>query len=227
MKKVIAILAVALFSIIAFAKDARITGVGFFAPSVSGKSNVYDPEIGALVYDQSDSTFYGFNHSGTWQTLGGSASGVPAGTILPFAGTSAPTGYMLCDGSAVSRATYAVLFGVLSTAYGEGDGSTTFNIPDLRGRFLRGVDGGSGNDPDAASRTAMATGGNTGNNIGSIQVDGLKSHTHYVDNYMGGGSGATGIPLNPGNNIGPVTAGATGGNETRPKNAYVNYIIKI
>ena len=64
---------------------------------------------------------------------------VPTGTIIPFAGSNIPTGYLLCNGSAISRTSYASLFDVLGTLYGEGDGSTTFNLPDLRDRFLEGA----------------------------------------------------------------------------------------
>ena len=63
----------------------------------------------------------------------------PAGIIMPFAGTVAPQGYLLCDGSAVDRTTYATLFGVIGTTFGSGDGSTTFNLPDLGGRVPLGV----------------------------------------------------------------------------------------
>lgn len=66
------------------------------------------------------------------------ASGAPSGVVSPFAGTSAPSGWLLCDGSAVSRTTYSALFTAISTAYGIGDGSTTFNLPDMRGAFIRG-----------------------------------------------------------------------------------------
>jgi len=59
---------------------------------------------------------------------------VPPGVVLPFAGTSAPAGFLLCGGQAVSRATYAALFAAIGTTFGAGDGSTTFNLPDLRGR---------------------------------------------------------------------------------------------
>lgn len=61
-------------------------------------------------------------------------SGVPIGTIIPFAGNSIPQGYLLCDGSAISRTNYASLFAVIGTIYGAGDGSTTFNLPDLSNR---------------------------------------------------------------------------------------------
>lgn len=66
------------------------------------------------------------------------------GTILPTVATSAPAGWLLCDGSAVSRTTYANLFTLVGTAFGTGDGSTTFNVPDLRGRSVIGVGTGSG-----------------------------------------------------------------------------------
>ena len=61
------------------------------------------------------------------------------GMIFAYAGASAPTGFLLCDGSAVSRTTYAGLFSLIGTTYGAGDGSTTFNVPDLRGRFAIGA----------------------------------------------------------------------------------------
>jgi len=109
----------------------------------------------------------------------------PAGIISAFGGTSAPTGWLICDGSAISRTGYAALFAAIGTAYGYGDNSTTFNIPDLRGQFLRGVTGASSNDPDASTRTAMNTGGNTGNAVGSVQASQFTSHNH---------SGATGGP---------------------------------
>lgn len=89
-------------------------------------------------------------------TYGGSADGVvkdsdnlggkapqwwmPTGSVIPYAGKSAPDGWLLCDGAAVSRTTYADLFAVIGTTFGSGDGSTTFNLPDLRGRVAVGVD---------------------------------------------------------------------------------------
>lgn len=158
----------------------------------------------------------------------------PAGTILAYAGTSAPSGYLLCDGSAVSRTVNAALFAVVGVAFGSGDGSTTFNLPDLRGRFLRGRDAGAARDPDAGSRTAMNSGGNTGDAVGSVQDDAFESHTHthshsglfaYQGIAAGAGAGSTGVNLtNPINTSTDATA--AGGNETRPINAYVNYIIK-
>lgn len=66
-------------------------------------------------------------------------SGVPTGMLLPFAGTAIPEGYLLCNGSAVSRTTYSKLFGVIGTLWGSGDGSTTFNLPDFSDRFIEGT----------------------------------------------------------------------------------------
>ena len=70
--------------------------------------------------------------------------GVPSGVLLPFAGGTVPDGYLLCDGSAVNRTTYARLFAAIGTTWGAGNGSTTFNLPDGRGRTLIGAGTGSG-----------------------------------------------------------------------------------
>lgn len=67
--------------------------------------------------------------------------GNPPGTIITFAGSNAPSGYLVCNGAAVSRTTYARLFSAIGTIYGAGDGSTTFNVPDMTARFLEGTTG--------------------------------------------------------------------------------------
>lgn len=106
------------------------------------------------------------------------ANGVPVGTVVAYAGTKAsvPTGWLICDGSSLSRLTYPQLYAALGFAWG-GSGDN-FNLPDLRGMFLRGVADGSTNDPDRATRTASNTGGNTGDNVGSVQTDQYQSHSH-------------------------------------------------
>lgn len=81
------------------------------------------------------------------------------GTVLPFAGSAAPTGWLLCHGQAVSRTTYAALFNTIGTTFGAGDGSTTFNLPDLRGRVAAGKDDMGGS---AASRLTNSGTGNPG-----------------------------------------------------------------
>lgn len=87
------------------------------------------------------------------------------GTVLPFAGSAAPIGWLLCYGQAVSRTTYANLFAAIGTAYGAGDGSTTFNVPDLRGRVAAGKDDMGGT---AASRLNVSTTGTTTNASANI-----------------------------------------------------------
>jgi microcystin-dependent protein len=167
---------------------------------------------------------------------------VPTGCIEPFAGDIAnlPPGFLYCDGSIVSRAQYAKLFEKIGTTWGQGDGSTTFHLPDLRGRFLRGTSDGSGRDPNAGARTASNAGGNTGNNVGSIQADQIQGHRHATDNSLGtnsasgGSSGVWGsgpatimnfaIPGTPINLSG--SGSVRYGSETRPINTNVNYIIK-
>lgn len=153
------------------------------------------------------------------------SSFVPAGGVMMFAGTSAPTGYLMCDGSAVSRTTYAALYAVIGDSCGSGNGTTTFNLPDYRGRFIRGTDGGSGRDPDSSSRTAMASGGNTGNNVGSVQTADLASHGHLIPLSTNTGI-LTRAVQGTGTTSGNGNSGLTGGNETRPINAYANFIIK-
>jgi len=159
----------------------------------------------------------------------------PVGAVLPFAGTTAPTNFLVCDGSAVSRTDYANLFALIGESFGQGDNSTTFNIPDLRGRFVRGVDGSAGRDPDKASRTSSATGGNTGNNVGSVQGDAFEGHDHQ-GNYYGTNGNTTGngpytgvAAVSAGTALGPATSKVVAegsSTETRPINIYLNYIIR-
>lgn len=169
---------------------------------------------------------------------------VPSGTVVAFAGDRVPAGWLLCDGAAVSQTTYAALFSAIGTSHGSGGATGMFNVPDYRGRFLRGVDGMAGRDLDAATRTAAHTGGNTGNAVGTIEGDAYRSHAHGVTdpghthdmwnvyagaNLPAGGFNYAGAVI--GTATGSRTTGisiqASGGGETRPVNAAVNYIIKI
>jgi phage-related tail fiber protein len=99
---------------------------------------------------------------------------------MAFAGAQAPPGWLPCDGKPVSRTQYAALFAAIGAASGPGDGATTFNVPDYRGRFLRGVDEGAGNDPDAARRTPASTGANGGDAVGSLEGSAFASHQHAI-----------------------------------------------
>ena len=108
---------------------------------------------------------------------------MPAGSVIPYAGTSAPTGFLFCDGSAVSRSTYAALFAVIGTTYGSGDGSSTFTLPDLRGRVVAGQDDMGG---ASANRLTDQSGGLNGDTLGdtggsethTLTTAELASHTH-------------------------------------------------
>ncbi len=232
------VLCVSAFGVLVNAQDFSLKSLGFIAPQINDKSNVYAPAPGEIIYDSSDSTFYGRTQSSTWVSLGSSATiAVPAGAIVPYAGTTAPSGYLMADGSAVSRTTYAALFAAIGTSFGSGDGSTTFNLPDLRGKFMRGVSGSSGIDPDASSRIASAPGGNTGNNVGTLQADAFQGHHHKSHQSLinPGSTPAINLPYpGPGNNndvvAEPITDGVNGtprtASETRPVNINVNYLIK-
>ena len=138
---------------------------------------------------------------------------VPVGSITPIVGVAAPAGWLLCDGTAVSRTTYSSLFTTCATNFGVGDGSTTFNVPDLRGYFVRGFDAGRGIDP---ARVLYAA-----------QADALASHTHVVNiiNILAG-AGAVQNAVNAAATGGAATQ-ATGVAETRPKNIAFNYCIKF
>jgi len=147
----------------------------------------------------------------------------PPGVLYLYAGDSVPSGFLECDGDSLLRSSYANLFAAIGTNYGAADG-THFNLPDLRGKFARGWDHGEGNDPDAGDRTAQDTGGNTGDNVGSVQADEFKAHTHGID--MNGSSDTTAQADGAGANANYQQTGSTGGNETRPINVNVMYIIK-
>jgi microcystin-dependent protein len=111
---------------------------------------------------------------------------LPAGMVVPFAGTVAPAGWLLCQGQAVSRSTYSALFGVISTAYGVGDGSTTFNLPDMRGRVPVGLDSGN-----AAYDSLSDAGGVASVTLAEANLP-LHAHTinhdHGAQTTTGGGS---------------------------------------
>jgi microcystin-dependent protein len=176
---------------------------------------------------------------------------IPTGTVQSFAGVTVPDGWLLCDGSTISRTTYSALFEVISTLHGEGDATTTFHLPDLRGRFLRGADdmgtGAAGRDPDAAARTAANAGGATGNAVGSVQADENKPHEHFTvvnaltagaaisaSNYLkrqsADAESGNGYAYNLRGLTTPPTVGRTsktGISESRPQNANTSYIIKV
>ena len=173
---------------------------------------------------------------------------VPSGALMPFAGASAPTGFLLCHGQAVSRSTYATLFSAISTTYGSGDGSSTFNLPDLRGRVIAGQDDMGGSSAD---RLTNQTGGINGDNLGdtggsethALTTAQLASHTHsfsdtdsitamtFLNDGLGvnrGGSGASSSSNSISVSISGTTGSAGSGsahNNVQPT-IILNYIIK-
>jgi len=130
------------------------------------------PTGGDLSYldDTGDLAVY---HSSDWRPF------LPPGIVLPYGGSSAPTGFLLAQGQAVSRTSYAPLFAVLSTTFGIGDGSTTFNLPDLRQKFPIGT---------AASGTASTLGG-TGGAIDHTHTGASHTHTGPSHTHTQGASG--------------------------------------
>jgi hypothetical protein len=154
----------------------------------------------------------------------------PPGTIVAYIGDVAPSGWYLCHGGEVPRGgVNAQLESIIGQKFGLATNAAThFKLPDFRGLFLRGVDRGKGVDPDRSVRGPLHTGGATGDAVGSYQADEIKSHSHpYRDTTIGDwrglsvdGSGTTTEYWAWG------ATSLTGGNETRPKNVYVNYIIK-
>jgi microcystin-dependent protein len=152
---------------------------------------------------------------------------LPIGSILPYGAGTNPNGFLICDGSAISRSTYASLYAVIGTVWGVGDGSTTFNIPDLQGIFLRGV-GSHGSLQDANGTAFSGT-------LGSYQNDNFQSHVHFLQNIAVTGSAAGSYSIGAGafaaiNHTTPLSDGINGtprtGVETNPANAGINYIIK-
>lgn len=153
----------------------------------------------------------------------------PPGSTMLWWTDTAPTGWVFLEGQAISRTTYPRLFALFSTTFGVGDGSTTFNLPDVRGRFPRFWDHGKGLDPDAATRTAPAGSSVTaGDHVATLQDDQFEAHTHSYDRSApnainaGQGSGFAG------NGAASTASGSAGsGTETRPTNMNVGVIIKL
>lgn len=153
------------------------------------------------------------------------------GVVKMFAGSAAPSGYLMCDGSAVSRTTYAALFGVIGTAWGAGDGSTTFNLPDMGGRVPVGVGTATG----AAGATAHTLGQKAGEETHTLTAAEIAAHTHPTSQ-GGGGVYMYGGAQNYGPAAGSVAAwqsllvnANTGGGAHNNMQPYVgmNYIIGI
>ena len=116
---------------------------------------------------------------------------VPAGSLMPFAGSTAPNGYLLCYGQLVSRTTYSALFAAIGITYGAGDGVTTFQLPDLRGRVISGFDAMGGNAASRLTSIGNTLGSAGGSETHTLTESELAAHRHLVSKsgYYGPSSG--------------------------------------
>ena len=168
-----------------------------------------------------------YNDEGDLKLLAGSTmyADNPIGSILPFGGTKAPNGWFLCQGQALSRTEYSDLFKAIGTSFGAGDGSTTFNIPDLRGEFLRGA--GTNSHSGQGNGSAVGTHQDATNHIALtpwtqqlyFEIGAVPTYYDYAKN------GPTYQYLqNEAGHTGPQDVSST--YTSRPTNTSVNYIIK-
>jgi microcystin-dependent protein len=180
--------------------------------------------------------------------LAGAVGAVPVGVVNPFAGSTAPSGWLLCAGQAVSRSEYSALFATISTTYGTGDGSTTFNVPDMRGRVAAGKDDMGGTAASrltstvlSASNTLGATGGTQthtltsgesgvpahGHTITNVKFNASTSHTHSAQggflSEAADNSGGTANAVSVNNN---TAANASSAHLNTQPTIVLNYIIK-
>ena len=150
--------------------------------------------------------------------------GVPTGTVIYHAANTAPSNFLKANGAAVSRSTYSALFTAIGTTFGVGDGSSTFNVPDLRGEFMRGWDDSRGVDGSRA--------------FGSAQADQMEQHNHIGSNVplhqgFGGGSGAIVVRAPADVQYGNLSSilvnrgGTTNSSENRPRNIALLACIKF
>ena len=163
---------------------------------------------------------------------------IPVGAVYNFPALTIPDGYLECNGAELSRTSYAALFAILGTTYGVGDGETTFNLPDLRGEFVRGYDNGRGVDSGRAIGSSQADA--TAKNGLSVTINSNGAHTHgyswtaantvnATNNYVSMSSNNQGGTKN-------FTTGSAGSHghtnsvsgdtETRPRNQAMVYCIK-
>ena len=158
---------------------------------------------------------------------------LPAGSVSAYAGVMLPEGWLFCDGAAVSRETYAVLFAAIGDVYGAGDGTTTFNLPDLRGRVAAGRDDMGGTAAErltagsAAGLNGTVLGGAGGNQQHQLAVSEIPSHRHSmtVPSDATGAAGGMGGTQNSGTVWTNFTGGDQPHNNVQPT-LVLNYIIR-
>lgn len=193
-----------------------------------------DAVTGAKIADdQIDSEHYVDGSIDTAHLAGDVAAALaPVGVSVPFAGAAAPTGWLLCDGSAVSRSTYSALFAVVGTTYGAGDGSTTFNLPNIQGRTVVGRNSGGG--------TFGTLGGTTGAETHTLTQAEMPVHSHnftgssgdvsslpYADAPNTAGGVKFSVSLNSYGAVSIANSGSGGAHNNIQPSIALNYIIKF
>lgn len=181
-----------------------------------------NPYVGQLIFE-TDTASLKYWDGSVWN----GAITAPTGSVQSYAGSSAPTGWLLCFGQNVSRTTYADLFAVVSTTYGVGDGSTTFGLPDLRGRVPAGLDNMGGSDAGRLdwSNTLGTSGGSQTHTLTTSE---MPAHNHTVGGggiVNDGGSQRAGSNFNLNQLNTSTTGGGAAHNNVQPT-MVLNYIIK-
>ena len=186
-----------------------------------------DSPTDGQVSQQPNGVTYVYNAAKTRWDVSGSAqvtATIAIGMVASFPHGNPGSAWLFCDGSAVSRETYAALFSAIGTTYGNGDGSTTFNLPDYRGEFLRGQDDGALNDLEAANRTDRGD-GTTGDQVGTKQAEMVGPHLHaFQFTNLGSASGGNNVMRQTADTISKDTELNTG-TQNNPRNVNVRYYI--
>ena len=180
-----------------------------------------DGETGDITNAVTDGDMRAVTSNAVYDALNNVGGGIPTGVIVPYGGSIAPNGYLLCDGTAVSRTDYADLFAVIGTSYGSGNGSTTFNVPDLRECVPVGAGQNELNKSYIASHDVYS--------VGMFKDDQLQDHYHSYTAPSYGGvyvSGEREYAATSTSTTGSVYGYARRGTVTRGKRLGVNYIIK-
>jgi len=218
--------------------DLVLSGTGSLQLPSGTTAQRPTPATGDIRFNTSLTQFEGYNGT-AWGEI---ANGVPAGSVFSFATTTVPSGYLECNGAAVSRSTYASLFSAISTTWGVGDGSSTFNLPDLRGQFVRGWDNSAGIDSGRSFASSQSDQNKQHNHTATTTIP---DHDHNVDTLnefnstFGVWQTGSGIRQDhvSGTHRKPITSDASltatttinndGGTEVRVKNYALMYVIKF